>query len=186
MEYCTFGPQCLILTCESSVIITASFVRETMFLFRCLLNSLASAAVRSPSAAAGSSLPPLSIFHGKGISFPIQQAGNAAHQDLGSMNQGCHLTADFITAQQKTICQIGNKMTTLYIQTPSPPRNFSLLFDIKSLKPSLKCFESDPISARSPAFHAVFLPEDVKVLKEIKCNGYDARANKRQLSQQGQ
>lgn len=71
---------------------------------------------------------------------------------------------------------------TIYLDTfPTP--NFSLLFDIKSLKPPLKCFESDPISARSPAFHAVFLPEDVKVLKEIKCNGYDARANKWQLSQ---
>lgn len=79
MEDCAFGAGCLILTSESSVIITASFVRETMFLFRCLLNPLASAAVQSPSAAAGFSLPPLSIFHGKGILLPIQQAGNAAH-----------------------------------------------------------------------------------------------------------
>lgn len=29
--------------------------------------------------------------------------------------------------------------------------------------------------------HAVFLPENLKVLKEIKCNGYDARIDEWQI-----
>lgn len=110
---------CLILACESSVIITASFVGETMFLFRCLLNSLGSAAVHAallPLLRCPCCPSTLRYFLWERNLVPHSESWECS--SLGSWQHERSLSFNFrfhYSLTKDIICQIRNKISTLYI-----------------------------------------------------------------------